>query len=814
MGNRRETLKKNQIVTLKGVNSGKSGTFQIRDDEVKEGSSCLVYRALADDNTPIILKELFPRLLSEATRNPDGSICWPVKKSVGEDICVPDKNEKKIAESQKRFSDSIDIMKVISNDVNYKRYIGGDRNIEVLMGNNTLYCVNEDFGKTLIWSDVQRESVLNIMECSLAIAMFLDYLHQKGYVYIDLKPENILLPENGVQQIDYSNPKFFDFDSVLKNGGNYHMSLVHGSPGYIPDYLPNTLSNEILGFTNISYEGPDEYIVVEPKFDVYSLGMILENKINRENMEEVPEDLKPRIVNLYKSMKKQYGCPSMEEVIEELKIFIKELKEQERIREGSRFEKNEERYKKGYPFVMSATILAFLTMTAICIVLGVQSEWVLSHAFARSRATVYLGAVLCVVLTLIIFGIKYASFRLAINKEFSRIANQSYDAGLCNASNYFEYGYDLTVGKKKKQDGIFYRPYLWAILFIMIMAVFIVSVGFSSIPMFLALGFASIIAFMYADYVPKDLYIYESAAKREYSGKFYADVKIKGNEKALFFLEEYNACEKSDIFDLNNPFYKENHLNIYSICRGEEMDHLENLDIHALRDIYKLGWDTLVNTKRIVDLVLLFITLLAVFLDIAVMSAFFTDYFHIPETVFLPLTLLAIIVSGIANIVVVYWDRAYAEEVVYFLFASRYFKENELREHFKQDIENHRILPIYIARGIQLYNEEVYVEGKYQTFRGYIFGERNRFFSNRFLLHHLELEEKRRVTIDIWLGFGILFSVFVWHMHILAMLPVLLIIAALLNYYMYKRGVSLIIRRFMIRKIRNLKNKYPKIFHD
>ena len=59
--------------------------------------------------------------------------------------------------------------------------------------------------------------------------------------------------------------------------------------------------------------------------------------------------------------------------------------------------------------------------------------------------------------------------------------------------------------------------------------------------------------------------------------------------------------------------------------------------------------------------------------DSTVMSAFFTDYFHIPETVFLPLTLLAIIISGIANIVVVYWDRAYAEEVVYFLFASRYF---------------------------------------------------------------------------------------------------------------------------------------------
>ena len=114
----------------------------------------------------------------------------------------------------------------------------------------------------------------------------------------------------------------------------------------------------------------------------------------------------------------------MEEVIARLKAFITNLEERERIREGNRFKKNEERYEKRYQFVMAATILSYLVMTLVCIILGVQSKWVLSHAFARSRATVYLGAVLCVLLILIIFTLKYSCFQLAINQEFSRIANQ------------------------------------------------------------------------------------------------------------------------------------------------------------------------------------------------------------------------------------------------------------------------------------------------------------------------------------------------------------------------------------------------------
>lgn len=810
MMNRREPLKKDQIVVLRGMDSGHTFTFRIKDAEVKEGSSCLVYRAVAEDNTPVILKELFPRCLSGATRDPDGGICWPDKKGGQIDrVGGSDKQDRKIAESRTRFSDSVEIMKVVGSDLYYKHYIGADRNIELLEGNHTLYCINEDFGKTYIWSDIKEESLHDIMECCLAIAMFLNYLHQRGYVYIDLKPENILLPENGMQQIDYSNPKFFDFDSALKSGGIYHMSAVHGSPGYLPDYLPENLAEEIMGFTNVSYRGPDLHVKVEPKFDVYSLGKLLEYKISKEHLEDIPGNLKRRIVGLCDSMKKEDGSPAMEEVIAYLKGFLKDLEDRERILEGKRFRKNEERYQRDYPFVMAATILAFLIMTAVCIALGIQNKWVLSHSFARSRATVYLGAVLCVLLILIIFALKYISFRLAINQEFSKIANQAYDGGLCYERNYFEYGYDLTAAKKRKEGG-FYRPYLWVVLFILIVAVFLVSVGFSSVPVFLALGFASIIGYMYADFRPLDNYTFACAARRTYGGKFYSGIRIKGNERALFFLDEYDGCDKREIFDLNNPFYKENHLDIYRICRGEDQNH--DLDIQAIRDIYIMAWETLINTKRIVDLILLFVTLLAVFLDMAAVSAFFTGYFHIPEIVFLPLTLLVVVINGLANILVVYFDRAYAEEVVYFLFASRYFKEDVLRERLITDIRNHRILPVYIARGIQLYNEEIYIEGKYPPIKWYSLEERSRYFSNRFLLHHLEEEERRRITIDIWLGFGILFSVFVWHLQILALLPVLLIVAGLLNYYMVCRGVSQILRRRMIRKIKRLKEKYPNYF--
>ena len=804
MSANRETLKKDQIITLKGVNTGKTFTFQIRDEEVKEGSSCLVYRSLAPGNTPVILKELFPKCLAAATRNPDGTINWPrIKEGI------------KLRESQKRFTDSVNIMKVISNDIDYRRYIGADRNIEVLEGNNTLYCVNEDFGTTYIWSDIKNESIHDVLECSLAIAMFLDYLHQKGYVYVDLKPENIILPENGMQQIDYSNPKFIDFDSVLKNGVEYHMASVHGSPGYLPDYLPDNLADEILGFTNISYEGPDRYVKADPKFDVYSLAKVLEYKIKKEDLDDLPGDLKRRIVTLCDSMKKEDGCPSMKEVIVQLKDFIRKLEARERIREGNRFKKNAERYEKRYFFVMVVTILSYLSMTIVCLALGVQSKWVLSHTFARSRATVYLGATLCVLLILIVFTLKYTCFRLAINQEFSRIANQSYDSGLCTERNYFEYGYHLTVGKKRK-DGGFYRPYLWVVLFIMIVAVFLVSARLSSIPLFFALGFASIIAFMYADYLPKDNCTFACAARRTYSGRFYSGIRIKGNERALYFLDEYDECNKKDIFEPENPFYKENHLSVdrFILKPDEEEEYIDNLDIQAIRNIYIMAWDTLINTKRIVHLVLLFITLLAVFLDIAAMSAFFTGYFHIPEIVFLPVTLIALVVNGAANIIAVYWDRAYAEEVVYFLFAARYYKEDVLRKQFRTDVKCLRILPVYIARGIQRYNEEIYVEGKYPIIRKYEDEEKKRFFSNRFLLQHLEIEEKRRIIIDIWLGFGILFSVLVWHMQILELFPVLLLTAVLLTYYMYHKGVSIILRRQMIRKIKKLKHRYRNYFFD
>lgn len=786
----RITLKENQIIHLMGKTSKKKITMIISKVISEEGSSCLVYKAYmaGNESSTFILKEFFPKIAEKAKRLRDGTIDWASDATLLEaEKAVEFKN------SINRFVESVKVMQMIKTDETYKKYLPTYTDLEVLEANGTYYYLNDDYGRSKTWDMVREESFLRILTCSIGVATFLAYLHQHQMAYVDLKPENILLLENGVGEIDYNNPKFFDFNSIL-TFDKYPRNSIHGTAKYLPE--------KFIGRSK-------KLVQVDNVLDICTFGKILDEKTKHISKEDVPEEIFERFSLLLEEMLDPDSGITMKTVAHKLNSLKNKLREQGDNKEKEYLERNKRNYNIRYKISVPFTIIAYIIMTGIWIGLGVKSQWVLSHSFAKSKAFVLLMTFIFLILNIITLIMKYRSSMMAREYSFSEYANDAVrGSSYMKTENFYDDGYRFTIVRKIDRPGftVFYRPVLWGLLFIVILvSAIIVLLKFTSVPLAIAIAFAAIIIFMYVEYVPKDNNLYYHASTQIFEKELYQDIRYRGNEKALFFLREYRECQEESRYDLSDPFYVNNHLDINSNDKTELVEHAKQMSTTAIRLVYMMAWDCQANIKRIVDLVLMAIGLIVVFLDLSLISGFFVKYFHIPDIIYLPLTLLAIVVNGIVNCVELFNELNYSREMIRYLFVARYYKEDALRECFEQDIQEGKMKPIYIARGIQDYNEDVYIDGNELSPHG------NMKISNWFLLHHLAEEEKRRVTIDIWLGFGILFSVFIWHMGMIVLLPGLLLGCGALNYLMLKKGVYYFLQKNMIRKVQSLKRKYPSL---
>lgn len=213
---KRSTLTIGTELLLTGGDDGYQYHYIVDDVESEEGASCICYKVHKKDEPgySYLLKEFYPEASDESYRDEN------------QEIHLAQTTE--IREAYTRYVGAINAMRKFQKNKQYSIFIGSEKDVQVLHGNGTVYCINVDYYDKVIWKDHEDESLYDILTCAISIARFISYLHEHGIAYIDLKPGNILLKRDGTNNIDYANPVFFDFDSVLPFD-TYKIGQIHGT---------------------------------------------------------------------------------------------------------------------------------------------------------------------------------------------------------------------------------------------------------------------------------------------------------------------------------------------------------------------------------------------------------------------------------------------------------------------------------------------------------------------------------------------------------------------------------------------------------
>ncbi len=164
---------------------------------IGSGASCLVYRAVCDDNTEHLIKEYYPRDLN-LERKADGS------------LDIPDAKKEQFKEGKERFEKSVELHTNIRLSEGLKNYTSNVQ--EILYGNNTVYVdMTVIAGRT--YEKVKEETLYTLMRRMRTLTEVIGRYHDAGFLHLDIKPENIFVrPEDEtVEDI-----LLFDYDSVIE----------------------------------------------------------------------------------------------------------------------------------------------------------------------------------------------------------------------------------------------------------------------------------------------------------------------------------------------------------------------------------------------------------------------------------------------------------------------------------------------------------------------------------------------------------------------------------------------------------------------
>lgn len=164
---------------------------------VGSGASCLVYRAVCDDNTEHLIKEYYPRDLN-LERKADGSLDIPVAK------------KKQFEDGKERFKNSVELHTNIRLSEGLKNYTSNVQ--EILYGNNTVYVdMTVIAGRT--YEKVKEETLYTLMQRMKTLTEVIGRYHDAGLLHLDIKPENIFVRPEGETVEDIL---LFDYDSVIE----------------------------------------------------------------------------------------------------------------------------------------------------------------------------------------------------------------------------------------------------------------------------------------------------------------------------------------------------------------------------------------------------------------------------------------------------------------------------------------------------------------------------------------------------------------------------------------------------------------------
>lgn len=749
----RDLIKNGSMLVLKTKN-GKKSTFIVEKVESESGGNCLCYKVHTKEQPRIalLLKEFYPKHINGVYRDTEtGELVLPSDGQEGEEV----------EQRRQLFIASVGFIQNLTNDDRIARYICAPSSTELLYGNGTVFFLNSYYNKSVMWSQLLQENIVSVLTCGIAIAEFCSVLHEMGLCYVDLKPDNVLIRRSLTNEPDYGNPMFFDFDSVLPFG-HYCVQEVNWTVAYLPKDIQS-----------ICNPGSKETVGINAGFDISILGKVLREKLDHEQITEMIQgDLREQLDSVLDKMENPEEGMNMKVISGLLREIRDSVLHAGREREKTVLEKKIEKYKLFYNIILGITLSAYGIITAVFLMLGMNSHWNRTQVYLSSPVNLLMAAVILVILTMLTMAAKFQLLNQAAQRAASEVASDAFDKQIyTDEKDTFLIGgrsnatyQDKSFANKSRQR---WRHVLWLLLGIGIIVFGTVfSLAVNSFPVFLAFGFTAIIIFMYADYIPAETAFYKSAVEILGVADGLDRKNVRGNEKELFFYDEYMAT--GGTFSLDPSFhdeaklsyYDQSQLNVNHIKKYAEEGSV-NYNYEIIRQIYKMSWDRRKNTQLIINLVLLLISLFMVYLIISMKSGTMKGYSRIPDVLYPLITLIMILINGAVNVIQIIKGLKTEKLNAHLAYCSRFVRNEFLKGILEKDILLGRIVPIDAARGIYQYNAKIFEEPGFIDSKKKING-----LESSVLLHHLVLSQQRRMLITLGLSSGIMFAILVWHFHL------------------------------------------------
>ena len=188
------TLLTNEITLCRA--DGSNVKFCIKA-HIGSGASCVVYRAVCEDNTEHLLKEYYPSHLN-------------LERAFNGSLVIPDHKKTDFELGRGRFRSGNERQKEVRLSESFKN---STFNVQgYYTGNGTEYIdMTVMAGRT--YDQVADENLHTLLRRMRVLTQVIGNYHKKGLLHLDIKPENIYVRPEGETVEDVI---LFDFDSVIE----------------------------------------------------------------------------------------------------------------------------------------------------------------------------------------------------------------------------------------------------------------------------------------------------------------------------------------------------------------------------------------------------------------------------------------------------------------------------------------------------------------------------------------------------------------------------------------------------------------------
>lgn len=843
----RQFLEKGHKLNLLGKDDAKQHTYVIKDklNHGEYGSSCLCYVAYEEATERlVVLKEFYPEHITGfsfdfITRDENGKLNIPV-----DTFTKPTEGKLPATGLQRCFYDfckNVDYAKRLLLNKEISESICFFADVQLLYGNGTYYYENRLIDKSISWLDFAKQSSTSLDEILIIaseIMSFTKKLHKIGLVNLDLKPEDVLIRYDDIRgEFLLNDLYFFDLDGLLEVGGNYVKSELKMTKLYSPVLFE---------------ESSDTEIVLTDRMDYSILGNILSLLLKNKLQQISDRTKKALMAYLDDSMRGNLAENELQEKFGEILKNIKEEQYNDLMRKV--LPQKEKRYN----------IIRIGILLMNIVVYSILGYTLFSHRDVKLSfhvKTNILIFVILIALVLLVTGLKILNSLLCEKIARIKISCHYYERMTSRGKvlirtgefNTFRHGWrrystyqDNSKNNMRRQH---LRRILWAALAIAVLYGFGLSIWLSAAPVFFAFGLSAILIFVYSDLFPSTRFFYHNC--QVIPEKMRKIIKNHGMERAYYHKYEY-LNTKDHPFDINHDYYIKNNRNLFEIknnlCKeyytfnsetitpierfriAFNYDHrhkfyqeheikvrMQDLKFEPLhiRHIYKQSFDRMRNQQVTVGLSLIIMLAFSIFLSTMNGVPSVAKYFMISDRLYFPLMvsiMAAVFLISLFQILYAFERERRVSDVSY---KSRYASDHALNELLIQDIVQGIVKPIDIVRGINQ------TEGYIYTYRNDTLdrGAYNRIVRtmrsrqkdyNRRMLHHDIFANRVRLTITLWLLFGIVFSLLVWWGRCYTLFFPLLLIALILYAVFWKWIIPQFWKKKMICNIKKILEENEK----